>query len=152
MTLGEITDELQKYCNMGFSQEEVSVVNNSFSRKNMTMNVKIGKRVTIIFNDREEEKMEKAEKKEVKKERAYKGIAELLHDFPKAVDNQFLISMPHIWIKNRFTDEVEMITGFCYANSFHSDDKVETSTRTLTMDDLFKEYRFLDGSICGIRE
>ena len=31
MTLGELTDELQKYCNMGYAQEDVSIVNNSYS-------------------------------------------------------------------------------------------------------------------------
>jgi hypothetical protein len=54
MTLGELTDELQKYCNMGYTQEEVSVVNNSYSKKKMTVRIKVGNGITVIFSDSED--------------------------------------------------------------------------------------------------
>lgn len=54
MTLGELTDVLQKYCNMGYSQEEFSVVNNSYNKKKMTVEVKVGNDVTVIFDDRKD--------------------------------------------------------------------------------------------------
>lgn len=54
MTLGELTDELQKYCNMGYAQEEVSVVNNSYNKKKMTVRIKVGNGITVIFSDSED--------------------------------------------------------------------------------------------------
>lgn len=54
MTLGELTDELQKYCNMGYAQEEVSIVNNSYNKKKMTVEVKVGNGITVIFSDKED--------------------------------------------------------------------------------------------------
>ena len=80
--------------------------------------------------------------------RPFRDIKELLKIF------DFCFSMPLlplIWIQNRFTEEVELIVSYDYANSFHSDDRVETSTRVLTMDDLYGEYRFLNGDICGVK-
>lgn len=49
MTLGKLTDELQKYCNMGYAQKEVSVVNNSYNKKKMTVKIKVGNGVTVII-------------------------------------------------------------------------------------------------------
>ena len=60
--------------------------------------------------------------------------------------------MPLIWIENRFTEEVEMIVTFNYSNGFRDEETVKTSTRVLTMDDLYREYKFLNGDICGVKE
>ena len=84
--------------------------------------------------------------------RPFKDIDELIEAWRKInFVRKPLYTKPLIWIQNRFTNEVELITSFDYANSFHDDDRVETSTRVLTMDDLYREYKFLKGDICGVK-
>lgn len=86
---------------------------------------------------------------EPEKSRPFKNIDELIVTY---ACNKNGYTRPLIWIENRFTQEVEMIATYDYANSFHSDDRVETSTRVLTMEDLYREYKFLNGDICGVKE
>ena len=82
--------------------------------------------------------------------RSFKNIDELTRTWKEIYPSQLCIK-PFIWIQNRFTEEVELIVTYDYANSFHDDDRVETSTRVLTMDDLYQEYRFPNGDICGVK-
>lgn len=90
---------------------------------------------------------------EEKTDRPFKNIDELIKTWKKINPvQQPLYTKPLIWIENRFTEEVELITTYDYANSFHSDDRVETSTRVLTMEDLYREYRILNGDICGVKD
>lgn len=88
---------------------------------------------------------------ESEESRPFKNIDELIKAW-KLINpvQQPLYTKPLIWIKNRFTQEEELIATYDYANSFHSDDRVETSTRVLTMEDLYREYKFLNGDICGV--
>jgi hypothetical protein len=57
MTLGEITDELQKYCNMGYADCDVSIVNNSYDKRRTAMTViPTNQGVTVVFEDREDDR------------------------------------------------------------------------------------------------
>ena len=81
--------------------------------------------------------------------RPFKNIDELIEANNNARPEH---TMPLIWIENRFTEEVEMIVTFNYSNGFRDEETVKTSTRVLTMDDLYREYKFLNGDICGVKE
>jgi hypothetical protein len=84
--------------------------------------------------------------------RPFKNIDEMTRTWKEIYPSQPICIKPLIWIENRFTEEVELIIGFNYANGFHDDDRVKTVSRELTMDDLYREYKFLSGDICGVKE
>lgn len=63
--------------------------------------------------------------------------------FYEEYDFNLKIEMPSIWVKNKNFGIKEMIIGF-------EEDVVFLHRTNLTMEDLFNDYTFLDGSPCGI--
>lgn len=63
--------------------------------------------------------------------------------FYEEYDFNLSIEMPSIWVKNKNFGIKEMIIGF-------EEDVVFLHRTNLTMEDLFNDYTFLDGSPCGI--
>lgn len=85
--------------------------------------------------------------------RPFKDCKELIKHFLRILriarrfygdyDFNLKIEMPSIWVKNKNFGIKEMIIGF-------EEDVVFLHRTNLTMEDLFNDYTFLDGSPCGI--
>ena len=57
------------------------------------------------------------------------------------------LTMPHIWVRCKASGNSYLITGY-----FTNDNEVCFSASGFSMNDLLKDYEFLDGSVCGVEE
>lgn len=79
--------------------------------------------------------------------RPYKSCDEMVYDFCKRFNLlEQSYKMPSIWVTNRDNGCREMILGFgasavLLPNAIAKD-----------MNELFEQYTFLDGSVCGVKE
>ncbi len=76
--------------------------------------------------------------------RPYKDCDEMIADFKKrfSVTVPFC-TIPSIWVKSN--NDKEFITGV-------DDNYVRVNVTWYTLDDLFEDYTYLDGSPCGVKE
>ena len=74
----------------------------------------------------------------------YKDCDEMIADFMERFNITVPpCTMPSIWVKSN--NDKEFITGF-------DDSNVRINVTWYTLDDLFEDYTYLDGSPCGVKE
>ena len=89
--------------------------------------------------------------------RPYKDCDEMIADFKKRSNNVSLTptisTLPTIWIRDKGTEDVFMITGFMNANCrYYNNAGVYAHDLFFDFEELFNNFTYLDDTVCGVRE
>ena len=110
-----------------------SIIDNSFERRFID---EIGNAYALAYL---------VERKPADKYRPYKNIAEMVDDWKSRFSSNIPdYAMPLIWVKNKGTGDVCLITELPHTGS-----SVLLNCEYYHSDDLYDDYTYLDGSPCG---